>query len=40
MRHGTFLPQKKLSICPINKQKTNSLTVFNVSFERMNFAST
>ena len=41
MRHETFLPQKKeLPICPINKQKANSLTVFNISFGRMNFAST
>ena len=34
-----FLPQKKKEL-PINKQKANSLTVFNISFERMNFAST
>ena len=32
--------KKELSICPTNKQKANSLTVFSVSFERMNFAST
>ena len=35
-----FSTKKELPICPINKQKANSLTVFNISFERMNFAST
>ena len=35
-----FHKEKELPICPINKQKANSLTVFNISFERMNFAST
>ena len=34
MKH--FFHKKELPTCPTNKQKANSLTVFNVSFEGMN----